>query len=348
MMSDTNLRSTGQLSTRESESRIKATRVKLVPLKPGWHNEVSISSPITDINGIPRLGWHTEVSIPTHMADVMRIPAYTFLVLLGKRVVHPGGRPSTEEMYRLAQFQSGQRVLEVGCGAGTTAIEIASRFNCQVTAIDIDSVMLDRARINVHNAGLDGKVIVQRADVMDLPFLDQMFDCVVIENVMILVNRARALQEILRVCRNGGRIVDHEFVWEQEPPLEVRRIFEQTISPYSHFGDWSEFYRTAGLSNVEAVSGASNWLSPVGLLRDEGLKNILVMTGRLLSQRSYQQRMMELIQQMSQISAYLRWTVVGGMKSKSAMLAPESMHLSSSTGSYQSGDLVENWLKPGL
>ena len=127
-MSDTNLRSNGQLSTRESESRIKAARVKLVPLKLGWHNEVSISSPITDINGIPRLDWHTEVSIPTHMADVMRIPAYTFLVLLGKRVVHPGGRPSTEEMYRLARFQSGQRVLEVGCGAGTTAIEIASRF----------------------------------------------------------------------------------------------------------------------------------------------------------------------------------------------------------------------------
>src|SRR5216110_684558 len=81
MMSDTNLRSNGQLSTRESESRIKAARVKLVPLKLGWHNEVSISSPITDINGIPRLGWYSEVSIPDPITDINGIPLISVIGL---------------------------------------------------------------------------------------------------------------------------------------------------------------------------------------------------------------------------------------------------------------------------
>jgi cyclopropane fatty-acyl-phospholipid synthase-like methyltransferase len=45
-------------------------------------------------------------------------------------------------------------VLDVGCGVGTTAIEIARRFRAHVTVIDISALMLARTRANVHAAGL--------------------------------------------------------------------------------------------------------------------------------------------------------------------------------------------------
>src|SRR5438034_10768401 len=157
----------------------------------------------------------TKVSIQQPPVDLNTILPYVFLALLGKRVVHPGGRPATEEMYRLAQLQAGQRVLEVGCGVGTTAIEMARRFNCHVTAIDIDHMMLNRARANVHAAGLDGQVVVEEADVLALPYSDQTFDRVIIEPVLGPVDNSRGAREVVRGCRDRGRGGDHEFTRAQ-------------------------------------------------------------------------------------------------------------------------------------
>ena len=81
--------------------------------------------------------------------DVKSLDPYTFLAVLGKRVIHPGGRRSTEELFNLAQLRPGQKALDVGCGVGTTAIQMARRFGVAVTALDISPIMLDRARRNV-------------------------------------------------------------------------------------------------------------------------------------------------------------------------------------------------------
>src|SRR5256714_2358609 len=87
--------------------------------------------------------------------DVQSMDPYSFLAVLGKRVIHPGGRRSTEELLQRADVQPNQQVLDVGCGVGTTAIQIARRFRAHVTAVDIAPLMLARTRANVHAAGLD-------------------------------------------------------------------------------------------------------------------------------------------------------------------------------------------------
>lgn len=63
--------------------------------------------------------------------DVRTMDPYAFFALLGKRVIHPGGRRSTEQIFELGQFSEGQRVLDIGCGVGTTAIQLASRFGVE-------------------------------------------------------------------------------------------------------------------------------------------------------------------------------------------------------------------------
>src|SRR5205807_86432 len=54
-------------------------------------------------------------------AEVDQLDPYAFFAVLGKRVIHPGGRAATDELIRRADFRADQRVLDVGCGVGTTA-----------------------------------------------------------------------------------------------------------------------------------------------------------------------------------------------------------------------------------
>ena len=74
---------------------------------------------------------------------------YLLFGLLGKQVIHPGGRKSTDELLGLAALAPGQRVLDIGCGVGTTAIEIAKRVQLEVIAADISPDMRDRAIANL-------------------------------------------------------------------------------------------------------------------------------------------------------------------------------------------------------
>lgn len=132
------------------------------------------------------------------------------LANLGKKVIHVGGGPSTEHLFELAHFEPGQRVLDAGCGVGTTAIEIASRFDCQVTAVDIAPTMVERAATNVRAAGLDDSVTVQQGDILALEFLDDTFDRVIIESVVMFVDRTQAAREVVNfehlfIRKNGHR-----------------------------------------------------------------------------------------------------------------------------------------------
>src|SRR5712691_6650427 len=82
-------------------------------------------------------------------ADVEQLDPYAFFAVLGKRVIHPGGRAATDELIRRADFRANQRVLDVGCGVGTTAIRMTRGFGARVTAVDIAPLMLERASHNV-------------------------------------------------------------------------------------------------------------------------------------------------------------------------------------------------------
>ncbi|HET9708069.1 MAG TPA: class I SAM-dependent methyltransferase [Gemmatimonadales bacterium] len=253
-------------------------------------------------------------------SDIERLDPYAFMAVLGKRVIHPGGRRSTREMFELAGFQASQRVLDVGCGVATTAIEIARRFGCHVTAVDVDSLMLDRATANVRGSGV-ANVGVARADIQALEFPDAAFDRVVIEAVTMFVDRPRAAREVVRVCRHGGRVLDHEFIYRRPPPAEVRRIFEGQVCPGIHFDtadDWLALYRTAGLSKLEHTTGPFSMMTPLGMVRDEGVKNVVAMMSRIALRRAYRRKMIWLMSRMLRVMKYLGYVVLVGTKPSDA------------------------------
>jgi cyclopropane fatty-acyl-phospholipid synthase-like methyltransferase len=109
-------------------------------------------------------------AVSSRRPDPASMDPYAFFALLGKRVIHPGGRRSTAEIIELGHFTAGQCVLNIGCGVATTAIELARHFGVSVTAVDISPLMLDRAERNVRRAGVSDRVTVQSGDILGLPF----------------------------------------------------------------------------------------------------------------------------------------------------------------------------------
>src|SRR4051794_33544873 len=180
------------------------------------------------------------------------------MAVIGKRVIHPGGRGSTRPLLRRADLTATSRVLDIGCGVGTTAVQIATRYGARVVAADISPVMLERAEANVRAAHVADRVMVENADILDLPYEDASFDVVIAEAVTMFVDRGRAARELARVTRPGGRVLATEFFWREPPTPEAKEIFLGQVCPGLEFDtvdDWVRIYQSAGLSGLETETG---------------------------------------------------------------------------------------------
>src|SRR4029079_6735268 len=127
--------------------------------------------------------------------DIDSLDPYKFMAVIGKRVIHPGGRASTESLLRRATINDNSRVLDVGCGVATTAVDIAQRYGAAVTAVDISPVMLERASANVRAARVEHLATVAEGDILSLAYDDDSFDVVIAEAVTMFVDRSRAAKE---------------------------------------------------------------------------------------------------------------------------------------------------------
>jgi SAM-dependent methyltransferase len=249
--------------------------------------------------------------------EIQRLDPYALMAAIGKTVIHPGGQRSTAELIALGDFAPGQEVLDVGCGVGTTALLLAQRFGCRVTAVDIDPRMIERAKARVAAAGLSDQIKVERADIQALPYSSASFDRVVVEAVTMFVDRPRAASEIVRVCRPGGRVLEHEFIYRRRPTPEVRRIFEGEVCPgirFDSIDDWRELFAAAGLVEVGYVSGPFVMMSIAGMWRDEGPKNLGRMMRTVATRPAYLKKMAWLLPRILRVRSYLGYVVLAGTR----------------------------------
>jgi ubiquinone/menaquinone biosynthesis C-methylase UbiE len=254
-------------------------------------------------------------------AEIAALDPYQLMAALGKSVIHPGGQRSTEELLDLAAVKPGERVLDVGCGVATTATELAARVGCSVVAVDIDEAMLTRARRTVELADAGDRVQVQRGDVLALEFDNEEFDAVIVEAVTMFVDRPRAVSEITRVCRRGGRIVDHEFIWRKPPSPAAREIFTKQVCPGISFDsaeDWITLYEQAGVRDLQSTTGPFAMMTPAGFLHDEGPLGAARIFATAFSRLSYLRKMAWLTPRMIRAMPYLGYVVVGGTRPNQA------------------------------
>lgn len=118
---------------------------------------------------------------------------------IGARTVLVG-----EVLCRSLDIHPGERVLDVAAGSGNTAIS-AARRGARVTASDFLASLLEVAQARAEIEALPLATAV--ADAQELPFEDASFDVVLSTfGAMFAPDQQRAADELVRVCRSGGRI----------------------------------------------------------------------------------------------------------------------------------------------
>ena len=109
-----------------------------------------------------------------------------------------------ELLCEAVNVHAGDKVLDVATGSGNTAISAARRF-CDTTGIDYVPELIEHASERAEVEG--GEVSFEVGDAEDLPYPDASFDVVLSTlGVMFAPDQEKVAEELLRICRPGGKI----------------------------------------------------------------------------------------------------------------------------------------------
>jgi ubiquinone/menaquinone biosynthesis C-methylase UbiE len=154
----------------------------------------------------------------------------------------------------LARFQAGEKVLDVGCGTGTLALQARARVGTtgSVSGIDPGPRQIARARAK---AARRGQTIDFRVGMIEqLPFPDQSFDVVLSTFMMHVLPddlKRQGLSEIVRVLKPGGRLLVVDFKRPEEHQGQPARPVH--TGPWnSGVQDQSQLLKEAGFSQIES------------------------------------------------------------------------------------------------
>jgi SAM-dependent methyltransferase len=116
------------------------------------------------------------------------------------------GAPSRQRLVELLAPKAGERLLDLACGPGTVALQLAEAASnkAEVVGVDLAEGMLEAARQEAKRRGLN--VRFEQMDIEALAFADASFDAAACgHGLQFCPDLARALSEVRRVLKPGGR-----------------------------------------------------------------------------------------------------------------------------------------------
>lgn len=164
----------------------------------------------------------------------------------------------TLALARLAAITASDRVLDVGGGIGGPARQLATRFGCHVTVLDLTPeycAVGERLTAWTH---LTDKVSFVCGNALDLPFSDGSFDVVWTQHAaMNIPDKPRLYSEIARVVRSGGRFVLFDVLAGPQQPIHfpVPWASDQSFSFLLSPEETRALIAQAGFREVSWITG---------------------------------------------------------------------------------------------
>jgi len=138
--------------------------------------------------------------------------------------LHPGGLALTRQVLTYCDPRPDARILDVGCGAGTTLNALTAGCPLKGFGVDVSREGLLRARCAPANAASFAQACCE-----GLPIANECIDVILSECTLSLFESDRALQECARTLIPGGTLIIHDLYVRNEHGLEdLRRLPEGT------------------------------------------------------------------------------------------------------------------------
>lgn len=177
--------------------------------------------------------------------------------------VHASG-PDLRALVEAARLTGTERVLDMGHGAGHTAIAVAAKA-ASVTAVDLTPEMVEVATALARERGVTNATF-EVADVAALPFTDGSFDLVTNRlSAHHYPSPQQALAEALRVLRPGGRLLLIDTVAPEAPALDTWLNAVELLRDASHVRNWraSEWVSMLRGAAFEGAIVLERWGIPI-------------------------------------------------------------------------------------
>ncbi len=161
-------------------------------------------------------------------------------------------------MVAKGRIDSDAKVLDLGCGNGTTAIWLSGNHNCHVTGVDLSGVRVQNAQNALE--GLDQsaqeKLALEKASATELPFGDASFTHLWSQAVIYHVpDKDAALKEAYRVLEDGGIMVFDDLI-KPQPEISAdaqKFVYDRLLfdTPFS-FDSYQDALKAQGFKILEA------------------------------------------------------------------------------------------------
>ncbi len=143
--------------------------------------------------------------------------------------------------------------IDVGCGSGYLAIELAKRSNLTIIGLDIDPDVKPLFLRNVRKAGLETRISFVLGDAQDMPFPDDYADLIVSRGVLIFIpDKKKCLQEAYRVLKPTGVAF-----------LGGRYVYTPRMYKMSS-GELRTTVRDSGVPGAEVIDARGQWVKIIG------------------------------------------------------------------------------------
>ena len=180
----------------------------------------------------------------------------------------------------LASLKEGERVLDLGSGAGFDCFLAAKKVGKQgkVIGVDMTPEMLDKARANAKK-GKYTNVEFRLGEIENLPVADNSVDIIISNCVINLApNKKRVFEEAFRVLAPKGRLMVSDIVLLKELPKSIQQNVEAyagCISGAVQKNKYLELMQKAGFQEVKVIEEKNYPLEYI--ISESTLKDIIKM-----------------------------------------------------------------------
>jgi ubiquinone/menaquinone biosynthesis C-methylase UbiE len=169
---------------------------------------------------------------------------------------------------------AGQRVLDLGCGTGTLAIQVKQREpRADVVGLDADPAMLSQAREKAERAGVE--LTLTEGFSTALPFEDRSFDLVLSTLFFHHLDpepKRQSAREIARVLRTGGELHVADWGKPSDPVMAAAFLGIRLLDGFENTadnarGELPRIFKEAGLEGAQQTDRLRTVLGTLALYR---------------------------------------------------------------------------------